>query len=49
MTGQRTLRTPRLVLVPLTEEHLEHEVELDSDPEVMRYLGSGTARTRAEV
>jgi RimJ/RimL family protein N-acetyltransferase len=24
-------------------------VELDSDPEVMRYLGSGRARTRAEV
>jgi RimJ/RimL family protein N-acetyltransferase len=49
MTSQRTLRTGRLVLVPLAEEHLEFEVELDSDPEVMRYLGSGTARTRAEV
>ncbi len=46
---QRTLRTNRLVLVPLAEEHLEHEVELDSDPQVMRYLGNGTARTRAEV
>ncbi|HST47523.1 hypothetical protein [Jatrophihabitans sp.] len=33
----------------LAEEHLEYEVELDSDPEVMRYLGNGTARTRAEV
>jgi len=33
----------------LAEEHLEYEVELDSDPEVMRYLGNGTARSRAEV
>jgi len=48
MTGQATLRTARLSLVPLAEEHLDHEVELDSDPAVMRYLG-GTARTRAEV
>jgi RimJ/RimL family protein N-acetyltransferase len=49
MTGQATLRTRRLILVPLAEEHLGYEVELDSDPEVMRYLGNGTARTRAEV
>lgn len=47
MTSQATLRTARLTLVPLAEEHLDHEVELDADPEVMRYLG--TARTRAEV
>ncbi|PPK92272.1 RimJ/RimL family protein N-acetyltransferase [Kineococcus xinjiangensis] len=47
--GQQVLRTARLVLVPLAEEHLEFEVELDSDPEVMRYLGSGRARSRAEV
>lgn len=32
------LTTPRLSLVPLAETHLEFEVELDSDPEVMRYL-----------
>ncbi len=31
------------------DDHLEHEVELDSDPEVMRYLGDGKARTRAAV
>ncbi|HST47517.1 GNAT family N-acetyltransferase [Jatrophihabitans sp.] len=49
MTSQATLRTRRLSLVPLAEEHLEYEVELDSDPQVMRYLGNGTARTRAEV
>ncbi|MEV4811641.1 GNAT family N-acetyltransferase [Micromonospora avicenniae] len=44
---QATLRTARIRLVPLADEHLEHEVELDADPEVMRYLGP--ARTRAEV
>ncbi|MER7440404.1 GNAT family N-acetyltransferase [Micromonospora avicenniae] len=44
---QATLHTARIRLVPLADEHLEHEVELDADPEVMRYLGP--ARTRAEV
>jgi RimJ/RimL family protein N-acetyltransferase len=46
---QAVLHTSRLTLVPLAEHHLDHEVELDSDPEVMRYLGNGTARGRAEV
>lgn len=46
---QATLQTERIRLVPLSEEHLAHEVELDSDPEVMRYLGAGRARTREEV
>jgi len=49
VTSQATLQTRRLTLVPLAEEHLDHEVELDSDPAVMRYLGNGTARRRAEV
>ncbi|WP_460869782.1 GNAT family N-acetyltransferase [Nocardioides pakistanensis] len=43
------LHTRRIRLVPLADEHLEHEIELDSDPEVLRYLGSGRARTREEV
>lgn len=47
--AQLTLSTARIRLVPLSDEHLEHEVELDSDPEVMRYIGTGRARTRAEV
>ncbi len=47
--GQALLWTRRLQLVPLADEHLEHEVELDADPEVMRYLGSGRARSRDEV
>ncbi|GAB2601305.1 GNAT family N-acetyltransferase [Kribbella endophytica] len=45
---QPGLRTGRLELVPLGDEHLELEVLLDSDPEVMRYLG-GRARPRGEV
>jgi len=49
MTGQAVLRTSRLTLVPLAAEHLRYEVELDADPQVMRYLGSGTARSADEV
>ena len=45
---QQTLQTERITLVPLADEHLELEVELDSDPEVMRYR-SGRASTREEV
>jgi RimJ/RimL family protein N-acetyltransferase len=45
---QPTFHTERLSLVPLAEEHLDWEVELDSDPEVMRYL-SGRASGRDEV
>jgi RimJ/RimL family protein N-acetyltransferase len=45
---QSTLRTERLTLLPLADEHLEWELDLDSDPEVMRYLG-GRASTREEV
>lgn len=46
---QATLHASRIKLVPLTDEHLGYEIELDSDPEVMRYLGNGKARTREEV
>ncbi|GGR54404.1 RimJ/RimL family protein N-acetyltransferase [Nocardioides luteus] len=35
---QARLRTERLDLVPLTEEHLPFLVDLNSDPEVVRYL-----------
>ena len=45
---QQILHTERITLVPLTDGHLEWEAELDSDPEVMRYL-SGRASTREEV
>jgi RimJ/RimL family protein N-acetyltransferase len=45
---QPILRTDRLLLTPLTDQHLDLEVELDSDPEVMRYL-KGRASSRDEV
>ncbi|QGN48968.1 GNAT family N-acetyltransferase [Micromonospora sp. WMMD558] len=45
---QPNLRTDRLLLVPLADRHLELEVQLDSDPEVLRYL-YGRARSRDEV
>ncbi len=47
--SQSALRSSRVTLVPLADEHLEHEVELDSDSAVMRYLGDGRARSRDEV
>ena len=43
---QQTLHTERLALVPLADEHLEWEIELDSDPEVMRFL-SGRRLSRS--
>lgn len=46
--AQPILRTERLVLVPLADEHLELEVALDADAEVLRYIW-GRARTREEV
>jgi RimJ/RimL family protein N-acetyltransferase len=42
------LTTGRLLLEPLTEAHTEHLVELDSDPEVLRFIW-GRALTRTEV
>lgn len=46
--SQPILDTERLRLMPLADEHLEFEVELDSDPEVMRNI-AGRASSRAEV
>ncbi|MFC4107860.1 GNAT family N-acetyltransferase [Micromonospora zhanjiangensis] len=46
--AQPILRTDRLLLVPLADRHLELEIRLDSDPEVLRYLYD-RARTRDEV
>jgi RimJ/RimL family protein N-acetyltransferase len=45
---QPILRTARLLLVPLADRHLELEVGLDADPEVLRHL-FGRSRTRDEV
>jgi len=44
---QATLRTRRLTLVPLGDEHLDDEAALDADPDVMRYLDR--PRTREQV
>ncbi|TFD76982.1 GNAT family N-acetyltransferase [Cryobacterium fucosi] len=46
---QVTLQTNRLTLVPLGDEHLEYEIFLDANPDVMRYLGAGKPRERSEV
>jgi len=45
---QQTLETERLRLVPLSDDHLEHEVVLDADAEVLRYI-SAKPRSREEV
>ncbi|MBM6399195.1 GNAT family N-acetyltransferase [Phycicoccus sonneratiae] len=45
---QPVLTTDRLRLEPLTDDHVELEVALDGDAEVLRYLW-GRARTREEV
>jgi RimJ/RimL family protein N-acetyltransferase len=45
---QPILRTPRLLLIPLADRHLDLEVRLDSDPEVLRYIW-GRALSREEV
>ena len=45
---QPILRTARLLLVPLADRHVGLEVQLDSDPQVLRYLDR-RARSREEV
>jgi RimJ/RimL family protein N-acetyltransferase len=42
------LMTQRIRLVPMKPEHLPHLVELDSDPEVLKFI-LGRARSRQEV
>lgn len=43
------LATERLRLEPISLEHADLLVELDSDPEVMRYLTGGRPSSRSEV
>ncbi|MEV6925591.1 GNAT family N-acetyltransferase [Dactylosporangium sp. NPDC051485] len=47
--SQAILRTERIQLIPLSGEHLEYQVELDADPEVMRHLGGASSRGQAEA
>ena len=42
------LETERLLLRRFTEDDLENLVELDSDPEVMRFITGGRATPREE-
>ena len=46
---QSILWTTRLCLIPLSPAHFEHLALLDGDPEVMRFVGNGRARSRDEV
>ena len=48
VSGLRILRTPRLRLVPAMPQDLPFLIELDSDPEVLRYI-LGRARTEQEA
>ncbi len=41
-----TLKTERLVLRPLTIDDIDLLVDLDSDPEVMRYITDGKPQTK---
>ena len=45
---QQILRSERITLVPLADEHFSWELELDADSQVMRFL-RGRASTRDEV
>ncbi|MFD9902691.1 GNAT family N-acetyltransferase [Streptomyces sp. NPDC059063] len=47
--SQVILRTERLHLAPLSDEHLEYQLELDADPEVMRHLGGARSREQVEA
>jgi RimJ/RimL family protein N-acetyltransferase len=41
-----TLETERLLLVPLEMKHIDNLADLDSDPEVLRYITDGVPRDR---
>jgi RimJ/RimL family protein N-acetyltransferase len=43
------LETERLILRRLTEDDVDNLFELDSDPEVMRYLNDGRTHTRDDI
>ena len=44
-----TLETPRLVLRQFTEDDVDNLFDLNSDPEVMRYLTGGSPTPRDEI
>lgn len=48
MTDVGEIRTERLVLRPIAREDLDAFAAMFADPEVVRFIGDGTAATRAE-
>jgi len=46
---QANLQTSRLYLIPLSDDHLDYEVQLDSDPNVVKFIGNGRPRARVQV
>ena len=49
MNTQAILTTNRLKLIPFVSEHLEGLFKMNSDPEVMRYLGPPETREQTEA
>lgn len=47
--AQPVLKTLRLKLVPLSPDHLNHVIRLDSDPDVARYIENGRPLTPPEA
>ena len=47
--GEAFLETERLTLRQFTPDDVDNLVELDSDPEVMRYITGGRATPREEI
>lgn len=47
--GQAVLKTERLELIPLRNEHREHTMKLDMDPEVMKTVAFGRPFTEDEA
>ena len=43
------LETERLKLRPFTDDDVENLVELDSDPDVMRFINGGRPTSRGEI
>ncbi len=49
MSGKDVLETERLTLRQFTPDDVENLVELDADPEVMRYINGGRSTSRVEI
>jgi RimJ/RimL family protein N-acetyltransferase len=48
-SGFPRLVTPRLILRPWRPDDLDGLFDMDTDPEVMRYIGDGSVHTREQV